>query len=56
LTPITLREFVLINAATRQVEVFTRAEEGVWQFMDQSSATELFAVQHRSQVADGDGL
>jgi len=29
-----LREFVLVDAATRQVEVFTRAEEGVWQFMD----------------------
>jgi len=25
-----LREFVLVDAATRQVEVFTRAEEGVW--------------------------
>lgn len=36
-----LREFVLVDAAARQVEVFTRAEEGVWQFMDQSGAAEL---------------
>jgi len=36
-----LREYVLADAATRQVEVFTRAEEGIWQVEDQSAAAEI---------------